>query len=53
MAWWYKKYANEQSPEDQGRYEFAKQEAKANKVRLYRGANPTPPWEFRVFHRGR
>jgi len=25
MAWWYRKYANEQSSEDQGRYEFAGQ----------------------------
>jgi len=28
-AWWYRKYAHEQSPEDQGRYEFAEQKAKA------------------------
>jgi endonuclease YncB( thermonuclease family) len=28
MAWWYRKYSNEQSTEDQGRYEFAEQEAK-------------------------
>jgi endonuclease YncB( thermonuclease family) len=32
MAWWYRKYANEQSPEDQGRYEFAEQEAKAKRA---------------------
>ena len=25
MAWWYRKYANEQSREDQRRYEFAEQ----------------------------
>ena len=35
MAWWYRKYARKQSPEDQGRYEFAEQEAKAKKVGLW------------------
>jgi endonuclease YncB( thermonuclease family) len=47
MAWWYRKYANEQSPEDQGRYEFAEQEAKAKKAGLWQDKNPTPLWEFR------
>jgi endonuclease YncB( thermonuclease family) len=47
MAWWYRKYAREQSPEDQGRYEFAEQEAKAKKVGLWQDKNPQPPWEFR------
>ena len=47
MAWWYRKYANEQSPEDQRRYEFAEKEAKAKKVGLWQDKNPTPPWEFR------
>jgi len=47
MAWWYRKYAHEQSPEDQGRYEFAEQEAKAKKVGLWQDKNPMPPWEFR------
>lgn len=53
MAWWYRKYANEQSPEDQGRYEFAEQEARVKKAGLWRDANPTPPWEFRAVQRGR
>jgi len=53
MAWWYRKYAHEQSPEDQGRYEFAEQEAKAKKAGLWRDVNPTPPWEFRAVQRGR
>ena len=47
MAWWYRRYAYEQSPEDQGRYEFAEQEAKAKKVGLWQDKNPIPPWEFR------
>ena len=35
MAWWFRRYAHEQSPEDQGRYEFAEQEAKAKKIGLW------------------
>lgn len=31
MAWWYRYYAIEQSPEDQGKYESAEDEAKARK----------------------
>jgi endonuclease YncB( thermonuclease family) len=47
MAWWYRKYAREQSPEDQGRYEFAEKEARDKKVGLWHDATPTAPWEFR------
>jgi len=47
MAWWYRKYANEQSPEDQGRYEIAEQGAKAKRAGLWQDKNPQPPWEFR------
>jgi len=51
MAWWYRKYANEQSPEDQGRYELAEQEANVKKVGLWQDKNPQPPWEFRKANR--
>jgi endonuclease YncB( thermonuclease family) len=47
MAWWYRKYAHEQSSEDQERYEFAEQEAKAKRAGLWQDKNPQPPWEFR------
>ena len=47
MAWWYRKYAHEQSPEDQGRYEFAEKEAKAKRAGLWQDKNPQTPWEFR------
>jgi endonuclease YncB( thermonuclease family) len=43
MAWWYRKYANKHSTEDQGRYEFAEQEARAKKTRLWQDKNPKPP----------
>ena len=47
MAWWYRKYAMEQSPEDRGRYEFEEQEAKVRRVGLWGDADPVPPWEWR------
>ena len=47
-AWWFRKYADEQSPEDRGRYEFAEQEARAKKAGLWRDGTAVPPWEWRV-----
>jgi endonuclease YncB( thermonuclease family) len=43
MAWRFRRYAHEQSPEDQGRYEFAEQEAKTKKVGPWKEENPIPP----------
>jgi len=40
MAWWYRRYAHEQSSEDRGRYEFAEQEAKAKRVGLWQEKYP-------------
>jgi endonuclease YncB( thermonuclease family) len=47
LAWWYVKYAKEQSPVDRRLYEQAELQARAQRVGLWRDANPTPPWEFR------
>jgi len=47
LAWWYRKDAKEQSAEDRGRYEFEEQEARAQRVGLWRDADPVPPWEWR------
>lgn len=47
MAWWYRKYAGEQSAEDRGRYELAEDEAKVRRVGLWRDAGPVPPWDWR------
>lgn len=47
LAWWYRKYANEQSPQDRGQYEFSEQEARAKRVGLWTDADPVPPWEWR------
>ena len=47
MAWWYRYYAKEQSPEDRGRYESAEDEAKARKWGLWTDPNPINPYEWR------
>ena len=47
MAWWYRRYANEQSAEDQRRYGSADQEARLRKRGLWRDTDPVPPWEGR------
>jgi len=47
LAWSYRAYATEQSPEDGDRYERAEQDAKAKKVGLWRDPDPVPPWEWR------
>jgi endonuclease YncB( thermonuclease family) len=46
LAWWYRYYKDDQSPEDQGRYEFAEYEAKAKKAGLWADETPTPPWDW-------
>ena len=47
MAWWFRRYADEQSAEDRGRYDSAEQEATLRKRGLWADDNPVPPWEFR------
>ena len=47
-AWWFRKYADEQSPEDRARYEFAEQEAQTKKAGLWRDGTAVPPWEWRA-----
>lgn len=47
MAWWYRKYANEQSPKDRGDYEVAETRAKLQRIGLWSDKNPVPPWEYR------
>lgn len=47
MAWWYRAYAREQSPQERGQYEFAESEAKARGAGLWTDAQPVPPWDWR------
>ena len=47
LAWWYRKYADEQSPQDRGAYEFSEQEARVKRVGVWSDPDPVPPWEWR------
>ncbi len=47
LAWWFRRYANEQSAEDCGRYESEEEEARLRKRGLWVDAKPVPPWEWR------
>jgi endonuclease YncB( thermonuclease family) len=47
MAWWYREYAKEQSPEDRGRYESEENEARLRRRGLWQDSDPVPPWDWR------
>ena len=47
LAWFYKKYQNEQPLEDRLDYLHAQEAAEQSKVGLWTEPNPTPPWDFR------
>jgi len=47
MAWFYRQYQREQSPNDRRLYEAAEDGAKADKRGLWHDVGPVPPWEFR------
>ncbi len=53
LAWHYKKYEDEQSPEDRQRYALAESNAASAHRGLWRDPNPTPPWAYRKARRGR
>ena len=47
MAWWYRKYANEQSLVDQGIYAAAEAKARVTGVGLWTDKDPIAPWDWR------
>jgi len=47
LAWHFKKYADEQKPEDRRTYAAAEQEARAAKLGLWKDPNPTSPGDYR------
>lgn len=47
MAWWYRAYSREQTPQERGQYEFAETEARAKRAGLWRDADPVAPWDWR------
>ncbi len=51
FAWHYKKYQHEQSAEDQRLYADAENQARDERLGLWRENNPMPPWEYRRLYR--
>ena len=47
MAWHYKTYEREQRPGDRQAYASAEDQARRNRVGLWRDSSPVPPWDFR------
>ncbi len=47
MAWFYRQYAQELSPDDQVRFDAAETTAKQAKLGLWADAEPMPPWNWR------
>lgn len=47
LAWHFKKYEDEQNPEDRVTYAAAEQQARSAKLGLWQDPNPTPPGDWR------
>jgi endonuclease YncB( thermonuclease family) len=47
MAWHYKQYQRDQTPEDRMRYNLAEKEARANRIGLWSDESPVEPSKFR------
>jgi len=47
MAWWYKQYAKDQRAGNAERYRKAEEDARRQRLGLWRGGKPVPPWEWR------
>jgi endonuclease YncB( thermonuclease family) len=51
LAWWYQKYSAEQSASDRQLYAQAEDRARRERLGLWRDAEPTPPWDWRMLRR--
>ncbi len=51
MAWFYRYYQKELSAEDRRRYAQAEDEARYERLGLWRENNPIPPWEHRRLYK--
>jgi endonuclease YncB( thermonuclease family) len=47
LAWHYKRYASEQTPEERTVYEIAESAARERHLGLWTDPRPLPPWEWR------
>jgi len=46
LAWWFSRYADEQSAENRGRYKSEEEETRLRKRGLWMDDAPVPPWEW-------
>jgi len=53
LAWWYRAYAHEQSPEDRRRYELEERDARLRNWGLWSDPRSVPPWDWRAAARQR
>lgn len=51
LAWHYREYAREQSPEDRRAYAEAEETARARLAGLWRDEHPVAPWKYRKTRR--
>ncbi|RYF47976.1 MAG: thermonuclease family protein [Comamonadaceae bacterium] len=51
MAWWYRSYSREQTPQDRARYRAAEDGAREQRVGLWVDAAPVAPWDWRKGNR--
>lgn len=47
LAWWYERYAREQSRADRAAYASAEQEARRRRLGLWQDERPIAPWDYR------
>lgn len=47
FAWWFRRYADEQTPDARQAYEAAETAARRASKGLWADPNPMPPWEYR------
>jgi endonuclease YncB( thermonuclease family) len=47
LAWWFRRYAQEQPPQERAECESAEDRARADGAGLWRDPQPVPPWEWR------
>jgi len=52
LAWWSRRYAAEQPPQERAEYASAEDRARADAVGLWRDRDPVPPWEWRNVRKG-
>lgn len=53
LAWWYRRFATEQTPVDRAIYEAAETRAKATRMGLWSSPDPVAPWDWRKAARNR